>query len=74
MFWNYFQVTVEPNAQLSDIENFYYLKGRLTGEPKGAILRIFLNIIFLRYLNSLVACANIVVCMLFCLNKIAQTE
>ena len=42
-FWNFFQVTVDQNRQLSDIEKFCYLKSRLTGEAKDAISGILIS-------------------------------
>ena len=41
-FWNFFQVTVDQNTQLSDVEKFCYLKSRLAGEAKDAISGIFI--------------------------------
>ena len=37
-FWNIFQVTVDQNTQLSDVEKFCYLKSRLTGEAKDILI------------------------------------
>ena len=42
-FWNFFQVTVDQNTQLSDVEKFCYLKSRLTGEAKDAISGILIS-------------------------------
>ena len=42
-FWNFFQVTVDQNTQLSDVEKFCYLKSRLTGEAKDAFSGILIS-------------------------------
>ena len=42
-FWNFFQVTVDQNTQLSDVEKFCYLKSKLTGEAKDAISGILIS-------------------------------
>ena len=42
-FWNFFQVTVDQNTHLSDVEKFCYLKSRLTGEARDAISGILIS-------------------------------
>ena len=43
-FWDLFQVTVDKNDQLSEIEKFCYLKSKLTGVAKQSISGIFISI------------------------------
>ena len=42
-FWNLFQVAVDQNAHLSEIEKLCYLKSRLTGEAKNAVSGILIS-------------------------------
>ena len=42
-FWELFQVTVDKNDRLSEIEKFCYLKSKLTGVAKQAISGIFIS-------------------------------
>ena len=42
-FWDLFQVTVDKNDQLSEMEKFCYLKSKLTGVAKQAISGIFIS-------------------------------
>ena len=42
-FWDLFQITVDQNEQLSEIEKICYLKRRLTGVAKQVISGIFIS-------------------------------
>ena len=42
-FWDFLQVTVDHNIQLSDIEKLLYLKGKLTGDAKDTISGIVIS-------------------------------
>ena len=42
-FWDFFQVTVDQNNHLSNIEKFIYLKNSLTGDAKHAVAGILMS-------------------------------
>ena len=42
-FWDFFQVTIDQNYHLSNIEKFIYLKNRLTGDAKIALAGILIS-------------------------------
>ena len=42
-FWDFFQVTVDQNNHLSNMEKFIYLKNSLTGDAKQAVAGILMS-------------------------------
>ena len=42
-FWNVFEVTIDQNSNLSNIEKFIYLKNSLTGDAKQALSGILIS-------------------------------
>ena len=42
-FWDSFECAIHHNKKISDIEKFNYLKGKVSGEAKSAILGLTLS-------------------------------